>query len=301
MRKLHLTFDKNHSCLMQNFGLLLMIILHVINANNSPHSVIDSIIHDYSNLCVCFFSFVSGYGMFYKFDKCSLSLNGNIKKFLRLYFRYLLILFLFLPIYYHSDKWNVVTFIKHIFLISHSYNPIYWYLKFYLFVSLLSVWVAKFPLKYAILICIFSLYASIVFSQKGFPGPLFVYSYQFAVFMYGGIHYLLLRKYYSVNISVFVISIFILIVFGLLKPNIWQLDIYKFVITVMILSVLPVPNKFSLSEFNREHNANIWLIHGNVLAALLYFVAPKHEYIFSVVVFVLSYICSIFINELIKN
>ena len=299
---INLIFDKNHSCFTQNLGLFLMVVLHVFNLYKGHLSSLESVLWNYSNLCVCFFSFVSGYGYFCKALHSKLSLEANLMKYWQLYKKYLLILLLSLPIYISCSNWNIVEYLKHTFLLSHSFNPIYWYLKFYLIISIISVCITKLRTKYVLLLSILFLIASVILSLcKKIPAPLFVYTYQMAIFCFGGYFFRIIDKHSSIKLPSLIFIIAILIGFCMVKTNIWQFQFFKLITTVILLSIIPIPNCLSGYSFKNRHNSNIWLIHGNIMLLLVSILKPWNMYCLLFVTFFASYIISIFVNMLLNK
>lgn len=122
-----------------------------------------------------------------------------------------------------------------------------------------------------------------------------------AIFCFGGYFFRIIDKHSSIKLPSLIFIIAILIGLCMVKTNIWQFQFFKLITTVILLSIIPIPNWLSGYSFKNRHNSNIWLIHGNIMLLLVSILKPWNMYCLLFVTFFASYIISIFVNMLLNK
>lgn len=146
--------QSNH---LKSIAILMMICLHLFNTLDyeglfEPLLYIGSkpliyYISLFCDACVPIFAFVSGYGLYFKFQQNqSAYWTDNLKRLKKLYLNYWIIVFLFpvtLGLLLHKEGYpgSMFTLIENLLAINISYNGAWWFFTIYvLFVLTSSFW-----------------------------------------------------------------------------------------------------------------------------------------------------------------
>lgn len=127
----------------------MMFIYHLGNIEgiNFGNSLMDNTL-SYASYPVCFFLMVSGYGLYYAYKNGKLTLNYILKRSLRLYFAFWIVLLLFISIissifYPGNFSYPLKIHLLNIIGWRWEYCKFTWFLLPYIFMSLSSPWVLK--------------------------------------------------------------------------------------------------------------------------------------------------------------
>lgn len=148
---MEITIQKSNQ--LKAIAILMMLCLHLFNKNyiglfqplifigNQPLSYYISL---FSDVCVPVFCFISGYGLYYKFQKSETNYNKeNTKRIKKLYVNYWVILFLFavlLGFLLNKEGYpsTVVTFLLNLTALDSTYNGAWWFFFTYVLLVLSS-------------------------------------------------------------------------------------------------------------------------------------------------------------------
>lgn len=151
-----LTISKDYSTLIKGIVIIMMVFLHLFSGNRTDLCVNLLYIGNepmakwLANACgpVDFFLLLSGYGLAYTYDHKGLWITQQVKRILKLYIHYWIVLLLFLPIAcfmmpeYYPGGWGI--FLMNILGWETTYDAPMWFLLPYCGVSMLSPWFFKF-------------------------------------------------------------------------------------------------------------------------------------------------------------
>lgn len=282
-----LTISKDHSILIKGIVIVMMVFLHLFNGNHTDLCVNFLYIGDepmakwLSNACgpVDFFLLLSGYGLAYTYDHKGLYFIQQVKRILKLYVYYWLILliFVFLGVLIKPESypgsWNL--FLLNLLGWFYTYNGELWFLLPYCMVSLVSPWIISFAKRiggwrFILLTGLIHVMTSYVISRYGarylYDDMLLYRPLQFFHFLYafsvGVVFYLSKFNFNKVIPSwVAAILVIILIVF---VSSFGNSLIYMFYVPLMIIFFckLSYPRwiKCILLELGRK-SMPIWMIH----------------------------------------
>lgn len=148
--------SKEQSTIIKGIAILLMIFLHLFNHNvtndctpllfigNTPFVTI------LTRACgpVPFFLIISGYGLHYTYTKKGLNCNGQIRRILKLFVTYWLVLAIFVSIgsFIHPDKYpgTIQNALFNITSWSNTYNTETWFLFPYAVLAIFAAYIFKF-------------------------------------------------------------------------------------------------------------------------------------------------------------
>lgn len=154
-----LRMDKRQSLQLYGIAVLFMLFHHLFYSVqmgyakycSSEYSILgyNSIIMHISwicKLCVAIFAFITGYGLFDKYERTTIIkiiIKDNIQRALRLYKKYWLVLLLFLPVCFYNGviNFNLREFILNLVGLRSSYDWPAWYILQYDIILALSPFV----------------------------------------------------------------------------------------------------------------------------------------------------------------
>lgn len=333
--------QSNH---LKAIAILMMLCLHLFNRDytnlfqpllfigKQPLSYYISI---FSDACVPIFAFVSGYGLFYKFqnDKTTY-LKGNIARIKKLYINYWIVLVVFavaLGLILNKDGYpgSYQTFLLNISGVNPSYNGAWWFFTTYiLFVITSKFWFTIInkihPLVYLGILLIIYLVAFYfrVYQTNLFSNSILNYlQTQTALYFCTLFQFMLgafvlkwnisgkiqnkLNNLKFKNLIGFFLIAGLIIMHGII-PN-FIVAPFTGLFFILIYSQLDLPNYVNKSlDFLTPHATNMWLIH--MFFYMIYF--PEFIYsfkyplvIYSVLVILCilsSSIVNIIYNKIIK-
>lgn len=146
--------NRETSTIIKGVAILMMLFYHLFGRDNltdicTPLLYIGNtpLVRYITNACypVSFFMILSGYGLTYCYKKKQLSPSIQVKRILRLYIHYWLVLLIFVTIghYIKPEIYpnNLINIIINIIGIKCTYNGEIWFLLPYAIISLLSWWI----------------------------------------------------------------------------------------------------------------------------------------------------------------
>ena len=240
------------------------------------NKTIENFIFSQGKICVSFFLFLSGYGVYIsnknKTNKIIWKLClERIKSFL---FNYWIVFFIFIPlgyIFFNLELKNILVLIKNLFLLSSSYNSEWWFAQYYVFMILLfpiiNVCLNK-RLKLTLIIS-----ALLCFTYKMHIAKLFIWQFPFVMGMaFAKMEiYSKLRKNIKSKKNLALVSFLGIFAIVIIKSFIaeylnfftdYGLDGIFIPIIIGLLLEVKIPEfvRMVLEKLGK-HSGNIWLTH----------------------------------------
>ncbi|EHK2338410.1 acyltransferase [Clostridium perfringens] len=163
-----ITISKSKSNAIKVVAILFMVIYHTFAfkgriSNVSYISIykltntvtIEYFLSRFGGVCVQIFLFLSGYGLYQKYNR-TVTYSDIIKKVKRLLINYWVILLMFFPIGVILGKYtlNIKQFIMNFLTLSSSYNREWWFLKVYIILILMYPIILKIINKFNLYSCL---------------------------------------------------------------------------------------------------------------------------------------------------
>lgn len=323
---------------LKAIAILMMLCLHLFNRpyhclfepllfiGTQPLSYYISLFCD---ACVPIFCFVSGYGLFYKYQKGTVAYNqGNRKRILKLYINYWIIVFLFvvgLGLLLHKEGYpgTFVKFALNFTALDNSYNGAWWFFLTYILLVLTSNVTFKWVVKYsslAIIIGSILLYVPAFYFRVYKPNvsdveilnwiqrQLSLYGTSFFPFIVGAIA---LKDQWNTKLTewfqklkdknlVVVTGVLMLLAIHGLIPN-FIMAPFIAIPFVFLFTQLKLSNEITkVLDYLAQHATNMWLIH--MFFYMTYFEAFIYSAKYVLPIFLLLVICcvgsSIVINKI---
>lgn len=137
---MNIKFTKKDTLIIKGIAIILMIMHHLFAFPTRviyeySHYKLEFYIGEFGKICVSMFLFLSGLGIYYSLGD---SFKYNIKKVFNkvksIYFNYILIFLLFIPIGFFAFKvkFNLKEFILNFFGVISTYNNEWWFFRVYL-------------------------------------------------------------------------------------------------------------------------------------------------------------------------
>lgn len=282
--------------------------------------------------CVPIFAFVSGYGLYYKYQESKINYTaGNIKRVRNLFINYWIILIIFVVgvgtlVSKSGYPGDFKIFILNFTAIQVSYNGAWWFLTTYVFfVFTSSFWFKIFsklnPYLYLTILLIlytlgfyFRIYKTNMFSDAFFnwlhrqSALYFCTLFQFmlgAFFLHYRLYSKLNHKIRNIKINNYVLLfgvVCIVILHGLL-PNFFFAPFFALIFIILYCQMNIRSFYQNGIDFFTAHSTNMWLIH------MFYYLIYFREFIYSlkyvmpiyILLVILSVASSYFINYLNKK
>jgi hypothetical protein len=333
---MEITLQKSNQ--LKAIAILMMLFLHLFNRdyNGLFYPVffigaqpISYYISLFCDACVPIFCFVSGYGLYFKFQKNNVIYRKECRlRILRLYINYWIILMLFavlLGLFLNIDGYpgNSYTFFLNFIGLDNSYNSAWWFFFTYLLLIISSTilfrLINKASLIFFFILCIliylfafyFRVYKPNLFESEllnWLQRQLSLYGTSLLPFITGAIA---LKQKWNTNLSLFfkflpyknaiaLFSVFLLVV------------IHGFIPNFIIAPFLAVPFLFlfiqiklpiyidNILNFISPHVTNMWLVH--MFFYMIYFKKFIYSATFIIPIFLILVVCtilsSIIINKL---
>lgn len=319
--------QSNH---LKSIAILMMLCLHLFNTLDYEglfkpliylgEKPLIYYISLFSDACVPIFAFVSGYGLYFKFQQNqSAYWTDNLKRLKRLYLNYWIIIFMFpvaLGLLLHKKDYpgSIFTLIENLLAINTSYNGAWWFFTIYvLFLLTSSFWFKLLekinPYCYLlVLLCLYliSFYLR-VYKSSNYSIPIFnwfhtqaaLYSCTLFQFMLGA--FALRFNWNSIctnflksiknKVVLFVLgTILLLFAHGLVTNFIiapFTALVFLFLFTQIKL------NQFfcKILDFFTPHATNIWLVH--MFFYMIFFKSFIYSAHYVLLIFLLLVFCCI--------
>lgn len=330
----------NQSKILQTIAILMMLFLHLFNRSYDELFVplifigklpLSYYLSTFCDACVPIFCFVSGYGLFFTYNKNEATYKkNNLRRIFKLYINYWIILILFavflgLLLNKEGMPGSLTKFISNFLAVSNSYNGAWWFFFTYMLLIYSSNLIFKlvnkevpflllfFALSFYLLAFYFRIYKPNLFENTFFnwiQEQVSLYGCSFLPFLIGvmSLKYKwntkvsLLFDKIKPKSSVAILGIIILIVIHGIIPN--------FIIAPFIaVAFIFMFNQIKLSDNVVKwilklsvHSTNLWLIH--MFYYQIYFkdfiYSPKYVGLIFVLLIGCCVLSSYFINKLYK-
>ncbi|AWK50021.1 hypothetical protein DIC82_02460 [Clostridium beijerinckii] len=335
-------FDKNTTTLLKGIAIILMIIHHFfgfpkwiiapncyipigLTINNLP---LEQVIATFNKICVGLFLFVTGYGMFFSYNKNNYYRKSFKKliKFLSNYWIIMILLFIPIKIYLGKFNFNLKDIFLNMFAYKTSYITFAWYVRFYIeiiiFFPLLkkliknncyySIFISIIPFNIINYLIIKQGYSSLIpinFVYEFFYWvPILMLGYIFAKF---NIFQYIKHKFIHLDLDNIYIYFFLCLLIFAFRTKfklISGTNIDILCVPFFIFSIINITSIINYSVVNRtlillgKHSLNIWFLHniffiGNSkIQSIAYY--PKLPILIIIWVFVLVLPLSYIINSI---
>ncbi|WP_051435922.1 acyltransferase [Tenacibaculum sp. 47A_GOM-205m] len=288
--------ESNH---LKSIAILMMLCLHLFNRDyqgifnplifigKQPLSYYISL---FSDACVPIFAFVSGYGLFYKYQQNKNDyLKGNYIRLKKLYINYWVVLVLFAVFLgfllnkdgYPGDFYKVILNVTGL---ETSYNGAWWFFTIYVFFALTSkfwfsllnklnaYWYFFFLAAIYVLAFYFRIYKTDIFDNpylKWMHVKAALYFCTLLQFMLGAYAFKFNwdskvdKLFNKLNYKEIVACLVILLIFILhaLIPNLIIAPFTALVFIFMFLQIKQPRFNYKILDFFTPHATNFWLIH----------------------------------------
>lgn len=332
--------SKQKSNQLKAISILMMLYLHLFNKpyqglfepllfiGTQPLSYYISLFCD---ACVPIFCFLSGYGLYYKYQKeASIYNQGNCKRILKLYINYWIIVVLFvvglgLLLSKEGYPGNFLKFLFNFTALHNSYNGAWWFFFTYILLVFTSNFTFKWVLSYSsltifisgILFYVLAFYSRVYIYKpnvsdveilKWMLRQISLYGTSFFPFIVGAIA---LKEQWNTKLTkwfeqvkyknwLILTGILMLVIIHALIPNfiIAPFTGIPFILLFTQLKLSTVLTK--VLDYLAQHATNMWLIHMFFYMIYFKFFIYSAKYVF--VIFLLLVICctvsSIVINKI---
>lgn len=336
--------SKKQSNHLKAIAILMMLCLHLFNRDYnglfSPlifigEKPLSFYISLFCDACVPIFAFVSGYGLYIKFEKDKVSfIKSNLIRIKKLYINLWLIIIIFplgFGLLFNTPDipGSVLTFLLNSSGFYTSYNPSWWFLttyilfvvsssfwfsvfnrihKFFFFIILLILYIVSFYLRnyktldFELPFINWFLRQVILFFCTLFQFMLGPYLYKFYMKSYLN-NYLHTLKYKGI---LFLIGILLLIFLHALIPNFFIAPFTGIVFIILFIQLKLHKNIVLFLDFMSKHSTNIWLTH--MFFYLIFFSTFIYSFRFPILIFfalvtlciLSSYFINFFYNRLVN-
>ena len=330
----------NQSKVLQTVAILMMLVLHLFNRNyaglfqpllfvgTQPLSYYISL---FCGICVPIFLFVSGYGLFFTFQKKEHIYNkSNLKRILRLYINYWIIVIVFavlLGLFLNKDGYpgSLKKFMLNILALDNSYNGAWWFFFTYIllvfsssiFFQLLNkykyYWFLLVAINFYFVAFYFRVYQSHMFEQEflnWLQEQICLFGTSFLPFLMGAIA---LKYSWNTKVSLFFTKIkfknsvafsgiILLIIIHAFIPN-YVIDPFLALPFIFLFNQINFSKKITKSLlFLSMHSTNLWLIHMFFYKTYFreFIYRPKYVLFIFLLLVVTCVLCSYFINKIYK-
>jgi surface polysaccharide O-acyltransferase-like enzyme len=324
--KMEITLQKSNQ--LKALAILMMLGLHLFNRDYhglfQPLLFIGKVPLSYylslfCDACVPVFCFVSGYGLYIKYQEDSnIYVKGNFKRIKKLYFNYWTVLFvfsLFLGLLFNKEGYpgDITKFLLNFLGLSSSYNGAWWFFFTYLLLVTFSGLLFRFINKSNVVVvfCIilflymlsfyYRVYEPDCFSfvtLNWFQMQLSLLGTSLLPFMVGALAFKLkwntmVTNFFQqkrLNNKVVILLMFFLIVIHSIIPN-FIIAPFLAIPFIFLFNQLKLPNWISYSlGYLAPHATNMWLIH------MFFYMIFFNEFIYSATyvlpIFLLLLFCS---------
>lgn len=323
---------------LKAIAILMMVFLHLFNRGyeglfepvifigTRPLSFYISLFCD---ACVPIFAFVSGYGLYYKFQKDTINYAANNwNRIRKLYVNYWIILIVFVPILgtllnKEGYPGSLLKFVLNFIALGDSYNAIWWFFLTYLLLVLTSKNIFGFVQSYSVVFLFlissffyvvsfyFRVYKSNLFDSEilnWLQGEICLYGTSFLPFIVGAIAMkykwntqwtILFHNIPYKKLVFFFVILGLIIVHGII-PN-FIIAPFLAIPFIFIFTQIQLGSLLDkVLDFLAIHATNIWLIHA--FFYMIYFpeLIYKPQYVLLIFMFLLllSVLSSIIINKI---
>lgn len=274
----HINFDREKTQIIKGIAILTMIIHHCINIPSGSMWI--DIFGVSMKICISYFTFLVGFG--YAFSKQKTIVGGLHRAFKLLVQFWLLLFFLFVPLYLmEGGKMTVYQLVTNMFGLESDLHYFSWYLYYYIYAMLVMPFVAKVIDKHGWKIVLFLVaityglevgvhtipnYESNIFTQAAFDclfnSPLLFLGYYIAKYnVYGKVS---LQKKHTLPLVLLLIVIMLAVLFKRVLAGFMLDFIYIPVIIFLIVGIFTLytltPMRVVLARLG-DMSMPMWFIH----------------------------------------
>lgn len=327
--------SKNKSLAIKFIAALFIVLTHIfpkVGESNKLKYIslftlngypIEQYIGCVGGICVVMFTFLSGYGMYISYGKKEVKFKEILKKILKLYINYWVILIIFIPIggWLGVYQINIKEIILNITAIDTSYNHPAWFIRLYLLLMLfypiiikcINIYNKNLIIFMSFIITIFGMALTKLYYTLGINN---IFIDLISIFLGGQFSFVLgiiIAKYALFNKvqeriqfkkSYYFIMFIAIIIFMAITLNIPVIgELVKLIVTpvfIFIMSNIMSENTF-ISKLGK-HSTNIWLMHAffydYLFSDFIFF--PRYSIIIILQLTILLILLSIIINKIIS-